>query len=461
MDTVKLRSLAKQLHYFQCFDDKFVYNPLTMDVKKVSEKSWLRLNYIDSLNKHEVYRLLNDLGMDEISECAEVPAGLHGKNKGSLDYFSLCLILTHRCNLNCIYCFDKTQRESSCRVLAFEKAVEIINAVIEKGFKTIVVWFFGGEPLIEFELLKKITFYCVNKGKEHSVNFRFTITTNGTMLYENILGFLEDNRFSLMLSHDGSPDILMKQRPSANPSTVENTALRIDDALTLLTQRQQRLSGTAVRSTITKENISRIPEIFAYFRSKGMNRIYLCPVCGSEQEYTLTENDTREWIEQFETIVYQGVNSGNVDDLKSLVQVYEFVSRIEQKQFNTAKCELGRHSCAVDSSGELYACHRLIPRMEFGMTLDDIQWTDNSLYFKSPVHDLRTAFDTQSTEQCKGCWALKLCGSGGCPYINELWSGQMGVPSELLCVVQKRIIELACWVLYHLKVNEKDVVYGL
>lgn len=459
MGNVKLRSLAKQLHYFQCFDDKFVYNPMTMDVKKVSEKNWLRLNYIDFLNENEVCHLLNDLGMDKASDNMDVNVGLHEKNTEPSDYFSLCLLLTHRCNLNCVYCFDKTQREASCDVLGFEKAVEIINAVIGKGFKTIVVWFFGGEPLIEFKLLKKITSYCVDKGKEHSVNFRFTITTNGTMLYEDTLGFLEDNRFSLMLSHDGSPDILMKQRPSVNPLMVENTALRIDDALTLLAQSQQRLSGTAVRSTITKENISCIPEIFAYFRSKGMNRIYLCPVCGSEQEYTLTENDTSEWIEQFETIVYQRVKNGNIDDLKALVQVYEFVPRIEQKQFNTAKCGLGRHSCAVDSTGELYACHRLIPRIEFGMTLDDIQRTDNSPCFKSPVHDLRTAFDAQSTEQCKGCWALKLCGSGGCPYINELWNGQMGVPSELLCVVQKRIIELACWVLYQLK--EKDVVYGL
>lgn len=445
----KVPAALESLHSFECFNVPFAYNTDNFNLYRLDVRTWLRLQYFDRLNAEEITALSRQLDQDEVRFKQTAPAEISETDKDSKDetsdYFSLCLILTHNCNLNCLYCFDREQRKQNYANLSPDKAKEVIEVLIDKGYHRIVIWFFGGEPLLRFDQIKRITEYCKYRETENpELIFRFTITTNGTLLTETIMNFLEEHHFSMMFSHDGSAEIVDAQRPQTGSLDTRSSA-KIEKALDLALKYQDKLGSLAVRATITRGIIPRIPEIYRNFRSRGIRRIFLCPACGSQQEMTFTEEDAALWIQSLEKLVLEIVENGDQEDMQAFPQIFDFVDRLENRSRNIEKCGLGKFSAALDSDGQLYACHRFIPRTEFKLDLSGISGRCGD---RLPA---RRRFESGSSQWCGTCWANKICGSGGCPYLNEIWTGDISTPYGPICSVQKRIIELACWALWKLK----------
>ncbi|MCX7921229.1 MAG: 4Fe-4S cluster-binding domain-containing protein [Clostridia bacterium] len=432
----------KPLHFFECFGDFFVLDTASIRLFNVDYKTWRELkDVVCGGNVHsEVYRLFEQANYTEI----QIPSDSQAENtNNATNAYSICFILTHACNLNCIYCFDKEQRKSNAGTgLDFNAAKKAIEDVMAK-YKKITLWFFGGEPLLKFGLIRDIVAFCEDmRIQRKEFEFRYTITTNGTLINEEVLEFFSKHRFSMLVSHDGSDEILDRQRPRGGH--IQNSSSDIRRGLEMAVEYRDRLSSMAVRSTITRNTLALLPEIFFKFRSMGIERIFLSPVCGKEIDFAMTKEDAENWRAQFTRLVWNILKRGELNDIKALPQIFDFLFNLEYGIQGKRSCGMGKNSCTVDVDGRRYICHRFIPRSEF--EIDPQTQECSHLGIKEYLSCLE-----DNSHPCNMCWAKNICGSGVCPHINEMWTGSVATPYGPICDVQRQIIELACWAYYKLR----------
>ena len=348
---------------------------------------------------------------------------------------ALCLHVAHTCNLNCSYCFASQGKYQGERALmSFEVGKRAFDFLIENSGtrRNLEVDFFGGEPMMNFDVVKQLVAYARSVEKEKGKNFRFTFTTNGVLLDEEVMDFLNKEMHNVVLSLDG--------RKEVNDHFRKNYAGEGSyDTIVPHFQRLVEKRGGKdyyVRGTFTHNNVDFTNDIF-HMADLGFTELSMEPVvCPPGDPYALTKEDMPKIFEQYEILAKEMLKRKKEGrpftfyhymlDLKNGPCIYKRITG----------CGSGTEYMAVTPWGELFPCHQFVgdAKYSLGNIWDGITNT--------AVQDEFRGCNAYAREGCKDCWAKLYC-SGGCAANAYHATGSIGGIYEYGCELFKKRIECA------------------
>lgn len=358
---------------------------------------------------------------------------------------ALCLHIAHTCNLNCEYCFASQGKYHGDRALmSFEVGKRAIDFLVENsGSRTnLEVDFFGGEPLMNFDVVKQIVAYARSIEKENGKNFRFTLTTNGMLIDDDVIDFANKECHNVVLSLDGRKEIHDNLRKTVNGKGSYDTIVPKFQEFV----KKRGNKGYYVRGTFTHNNTDFTKDIF-HMADLGFTELSMEPVvCSPDDPYALTYDDLPILFEQYEILAKDMLRREKegkpitfyhyMIDLTGGPCIYKRISG----------CGSGTEYMAVTPWGELYPCHQFVgdPKYSLGNIYDGVTNTEIQNEFK-----LCNAY---ARPDCKDCWAKLYC-SGGCAANAYHATGSISGIYKYGCELFKKRIECAIM----LKVAEAEL----
>lgn len=357
---------------------------------------------------------------------------------------ALCLHVAHTCNLNCSYCFASQGKYHGERALmSFETGKRALDFLIENSGtrKNLEVDFFGGEPLMNWDVVKQLVEYARSVEKEHNKNFRFTLTTNGVLIDDDVIDFANKHMSNVVLSLDGRKEI--------------HDATRVDykgdGSYDKIIPKFQKLvnsrggKGYYMRGTFTHKNPDFTKDVF-HMADLGFRELSMEPVVSAPDDpMALTPSDIEIVKEQYEILAKEMIKrekQGNgftfyhyMIDLKAGPCVYKRISG----------CGSGTEYMAVTPWGDLYPCHQFVGEEAYklGNIWDGV--TNESLR-----EEFRSC-NAYARPECQDCWAKLYC-SGGCAANAYHASGTIRGVYEPGCELFKKRIECAIMI----KASQED-----
>ena len=365
---------------------------------------------------------------------------------------AICLHVAHDCNLRCKYCFAGTGAFGGSRTMMdLETGKKGIDFVLESsGHRNhCEVDFFGGEPLLNFGLVKALVEYGRKAGAAQGKTIKFTLTTNGVLLNDKIQEFLEQEEISVVLSLDGRPEVHDRMRPytDGRGSYAKVTPL-IKQFATKRPESSPYAIGTYyyVRGTYTHFNLDFDRDVL-HMADLGIKQISVEPVvAGPNDDYAFQEGDLDKIRDAYDRLGEEMLlrRQQNQD-----FNFFHFNVALDQGPClikRLSGCGAGHEYVAISPEGDLYPCHQFVGQAAYKM---------GSLYDQDPcqlkaevVKDFRAA-NVYSKPSCRECWARFAC-SGGCHAANVAFTQKLTEVYTLGCELQKKRLEVALY----LKIKE-------
>ena len=348
---------------------------------------------------------------------------------------AMCLHVAHDCNLRCSYCFASTGDFGEGRKLldaeTGKKAIDFL-LVQSKDRRNLELDFFGGEPLMNFGVVKEIVAYARSKEKEYHKNFRFTITTNGMLLNDPVIDYINQEMSNVVLSIDGRKEVNDRVRVRCDGSGSYDSI--VPKYQRLVEKRGQ--DQYYVRGTFTKYNLDFAKDVM-HLHELGFDQVSVEPVVSDPKlPYALTEADLPRIFEEYETLAKQLIEKRKKGEGFNF---FHFMLDLDQGPCAIKRlrgCGCGNEYVAVTPDGDIYPCHQFVGMEEWkmGSVLDNTFDLKKKSYFaKANIY---------GKEGCKDCWAKFYC-SGGCNANNLQYAGDVLRPHKLYCELEKKRLECA------------------
>ena len=400
----------------------------------------------------EIVKILKEYPEEELKECYEEIYSLYcDKILFSADEYrqyaemsikapikAMCLHVSHDCNLRCKYCFAETGDFGTGRkIMTPETGRKAIDFLIEKsaGRQNLELDFFGGEPLMAWETVKETVDYARSVEKQHGKNFRFTITTNGMLLDDEKIEYINREMSNCVLSLDGRKEVNDNIRITPNNKGCYDIIVPKYKKLVEGRVNKDR-TDYYVRGTFTKHNLDFVEDVL-HIVSLGFDQLSVEPVTAPEEmDYAITEKDL--------PVIFKGY-----DRLYDIMA--ESVEKTGRKPFNffhymidlqqgpgaikrLRGCGCGNEYVAVTPDGDVYPCHQFVGIDEWKMgTIYDGVIDQNIANYFAKTH-------IYSKEGCSDCWARFYC-SGGCNATSFIYDGDVRKPNKLQCELMRKRIE--------------------
>ena len=351
---------------------------------------------------------------------------------------ALCLHVSHDCNLRCRYCFAQTGDFGDVRSLMSEDvARKAIDFVIEKSGsrRNIEIDFFGGEPLMAWDTVKAAVEYADVQGGLHNKNFRYTITTNGILLNDEMIDYINAHMSNVVLSADGRREINDAMRPTvAGGGSYDKIMPKFKE----LVEKRDPSKDYYIRGTYTGANLDFFEDVKDMYE-KGFDQISVEPVVAPEGAgYELKKSDipriTAEYWKLAEYLL-------TLDAKDEFLNFFHFKIDLDQGPCVIKRlrgCGAGCEYVAITPKGDVYPCHQFVGNEAFLMG----NITDGS-FDKSKAHPF-AGVSVYTREKCRDCWARYYC-SGGCSASNFYANGDINQSYELGCELEKKRLECAIW----------------
>ena len=348
---------------------------------------------------------------------------------------ALCLHIAHTCNLNCEYCFASQGKYHGDRALmSFEVGKRAIDFLIENSGSRVnlEVDFFGGEPLMNFDVVKQIVAYARSIEKEKNKNFRFPLTTNGMLVDDDVIEFANKECHNVVLSLDGRKEVHDHLRKTVSgKGSYDIIVPKFQEFV-----KKRGNKGYYVRGTYTHNNTDFTNDIF-HMADLGFTELSMEPVvCSPEDPYALTYDDLPVLFEQYEILAKEMLKREKegrpltfyhyMIDLTGGPCIYKRISG----------CGSGTEYMAVTPWGELYPCHQFVgdPKYSLGNIYEGVTNT--------AIQDEFKLCNAYARPNCKDCWAKLYC-SGGCAANAYHATGSITGIYEYGCELFKKRMECA------------------
>lgn len=348
---------------------------------------------------------------------------------------ALCLHVAHTCNLNCEYCFASQGNYKGKRTLmSYEVGKQALDFLINNSGtrRNLEVDFFGGEPLMNLDVCKQLVKYARSIEKEHNKNFRFTLTTNGVLIDDDVIKFANEQMDNVVLSLDGRKCVHDRLRKD----------IKGNGSYDLIVPKFQKLvsnrtKGTYyVRGTFTHFNTDFTNDIL-HMADLGFTELSMEPVvCPPEDVYALTKEDLPIILEQYEILAKEMLNREKQG--KEFVFYHYMIDLTHGPCIykRLSGCGSGTEYLAVTPWGELFPCHQFVSDSNYSM--GDV-WKGVTNISLQKEFGMCNAY---SREECKDCWAKLYC-SGGCAANAYHASGSILGTYEYGCELFKKRMECA------------------
>ncbi len=348
---------------------------------------------------------------------------------------AMCLHVAHACNLGCKYCFaGEGEYHGPCGIMSLEVGKKALDYLVANSGsrRNLEVDFFGGEPLLNWDVVKELVRYGRSIEKEHDKNFRFTLTTNGTLLNDEIMEFVNKEMSNLVLSIDGRKEVHDRMRPYRNGKGSYDEI--IPKYIKAAESRDQM--NYYVRGTYTHFNTDFAADVM-HLADLGFKQISVEPVVAPANEaYALTEEDIPGLLEQYDILADDMLKRRREGDPYNF---FHFMIDLEGGPCvykRLSGCGAGCDYVSVTPWGDIYPCHQFVGQPEFKMgSLDTgIERTD----LRDQFHNC----NVYSKPECRKCFARYYC-SGGCMANSQHFTGNIYDAYETGCTLQRKRVECA------------------
>lgn len=344
---------------------------------------------------------------------------------------ALCLHVSHDCNLRCKYCFASTGDFGTGHrmTMDFETAKKAIDFVIARSGKrrNIEVDFFGGEPLMAMDTVKRTVEYARSIEEKAGKCFRFTITTNGMLLNDENIEYINREMSNAVLSLDGRREINDDLRPTVGGKGSYDV---------IVPKFEKLIAGRGTKDYYLRGTFTRFHKDFAddvkVLASIGKN-VSVEPVVGKEEDpYALQESDLPELKAEYERLAEYLREHRNVNFFHFNVDLSQGPCVIKRLRGCGAGCEY----VAITPDGDIYPCHQFVGNEEYKLG----SLTDGS--FDMEKSGRFAELNVYTREACRNCWARFYC-SGGCSASNLLVNGDIKEPHKVGCELERKRLECA------------------
>ena len=406
--------------------------------------------FADECPAEIVEKLKNDFEMQDILDCyAELKELAEQKILFANDEYekyarfaapapikAMCLHISHDCNMRCQYCFASTGDFGTGRkLMPAETGKLAIDFLLErsKDRKFLELDFFGGEPLMNFNAVKEVVRYAREREKEYGKKFRFTMTTNGLLLNDEIIDFINAEMSNVVLSIDGRKDVNDRMRPVVNGKGSYDIIL--PKFKKLVDQRDKNLDYY-VRGTFTKYNLDFSDDVFSLHEA-GFKQISVEPVVSDPKyPYALTEEDIPAVSAEYERLAKRILEN---DRAGKHFNFFHFMIDLDAGPCAIKRlkgCGCGNEYVAVTPDGDIYPCHQFVGIEKFKMgNLEEGTFNEELKQEFSQSH-------IYNKPKCRDCWAKFYC-SGGCNANNYQYQGDILESHTLSCELEKKRLECA------------------
>ncbi|AIU69314.1 hypothetical protein TEU_02570 [Thermococcus eurythermalis] len=434
------------LYLDKILDEYLLFSPKTLHLIRLDNESYELLNHIKKyginegvseflkrhprLNREDVDRIIESLrALDAVPYCLN-----DDYNSPEVVPASVALYLTSACNFKCVYCYEQQHGIPLFMIRDENDADDIIEFLLSKGSSKLSVGFFGGEPLLNFRILRYIAETLSRRATLLGKAVNFSITTNGYLITPSVVDFFKKFRFNVVFSMDGPREIQNHNRPTKTGDSTFDVVMK---NLRLLIA-----SGVpvTVRATILPEQIDKYFEIFRFFVENGVGSVHIEPA-------SIGSNSFREIIpplkEQLRLVAEYELQHIEETAMFRYSHFRKYFAILASRRALLYPCGAGRKLFGISSDGRLYPCQRFVG-MD-GFVIGDIR---SGVDISSEV--IQKILLNPPREPCSQCWAYPLC-RGGCYYINYMYSGDIHKPDPYYCEFIRELIRLSMWLYIKVK----------
>jgi uncharacterized protein len=348
---------------------------------------------------------------------------------------ALCLHIAHDCNLACKYCFAEEGEYHGRRALmSYEVGKKALDFLIKNSGnrRNLEVDFFGGEPLMNWQVVKDLVAYGREQEKIHNKHFRFTITTNGVLLNDEIQEFVNKEMDNVVLSLDGRKEINDQMRPFRNGK----------GSYDLIVPKFQKLAESRnqekyyIRGTFTRNNLDFSNDIM-HFADLGFKQMSIEPVVGDESDpYAIREEDLPKIREEYDKLAKMMIEREKEGKGFNFFHFMIDLNGGPCVAKRLSGCGSGTEYLAVTPWGDLYPCHQFVGQDDFLMGN-----VDDGIVKPEIADDFRSC-NVYSKDKCRNCFAKFYC-SGGCMANSYNFHGTIHDTYEIGCEMQRKRVECA------------------
>lgn len=428
------------MHWFSVNGEYFLYDAESGSLHSLDKTAFDVLEGdASSYSAQEIAEVVKEIELLKKQGALDAPPPAAGALPHNGEVKSLCLHLSHDCNLRCKYCFAGQGAYHGRRAhMPFTTAKAAVDFLIGKSGnrKNLEVDFFGGEPLMNYEVLKQTVEYIEQQGKIHGKNFKLTVTTNGLLLNEEVSDYLNEKMDNVVMSLDGRRDVHDNARPT--PNGKGSYGLIIDNFRYFRSIRGDK--DYFMRGTFTHANADFSRDVFA-IREAGFDQISLEPaVLPNDDPMALTEEDLPVLLAEYEKLAAEYL--ARRKDKATWLSFFHFTVDPENGPCYKKKlsgCGAGCDYLAVTPDGNIYPCHQFAGEKDFllGSVFDG--------ELKSEVSGIFAETNLLTKPLCAGCWARYHC-SGGCAANSLHYNGDITKPYLPGCALIKKRLECALYI---------------
>ncbi|MDE5764062.1 MAG: thioether cross-link-forming SCIFF peptide maturase [Ruminococcus sp.] len=347
---------------------------------------------------------------------------------------AMCLNIAHDCQLRCKYCFASTGDFGKGRkLMSFETGKHAIDFLLENSGDrpNLELDFFGGEPLMNFKVVKQIVEYARSREAEYGKKFRFTITTNGLLLDDEKIDFINREMSNVVLSIDGRKSVNDYFRVLPNGQGCYDMIL--PKYKKLVENRGDK--EYYVRGTFTNKNLDFSEDVFALYEA-GFDQISIEPVVGEGDEYALTEKELPAVFREYEVLARRILDN---EKKGGKFNFFHFMIDLDQGPCAIKRlrgCGCGNDYVAITPDGDIFPCHQFVGIDEYKMG------NINEGTFNQEMKADFANCHVYSKPECRKCWAKFYC-SGGCNANNYQYMGDVRSAHKISCELEKKRLECA------------------
>lgn len=412
------------------------------------------LAFSKDMSREDAEELFSDL----IRRCAILPANGAGRMRAwtaprDIPLKTLVLHVAEGCNLRCRYCYheEKGNGKGPQRQMSRDVAIRAVDFLFERsgGHEELVLVFFGGEPLLNFETIRHAAAYAREKASASGKRVNFAITTNGTLLTPEIVDFLEEHEVSVTVSLDGFQEIHDRYRRFADGRPSYEVIL---PKLRYLLERARKRPVVA-RVTVVDEP-ERVPEILDHLLRLGFIEAGFAPVTTGHAEYQLSERQMDELLGAFRHLAQRFLEAAEEERFLGFSNLIDLLVSLHQGDVMNYPCGAGLGLFSVAAGGRLFLCQRFTGEETFCMG-DIFEGFD-----EDRLGRFRQEAEISNKEECRICWARTIC-TGGCYHEACVREGSHLKPNLHYCEWIKRWGEIGLDVYCRIAARCPDVLERL
>ena len=416
--------------------DRMTYDIL--DDYKLADKAAIVAKWRDRYDPVEIAE-----GVDEIAEL-EAGGMLYAKDDYDPMVYqnydlikSMCLNVAHDCNLRCAYCFASQGDFNGDRdLMPLEVGKKAFDFLVtqSKNRHNLEVDFFGGEPLMNFQVVKNLVAYGRSLEKEYNKRFNFTMTTNAVLLNDENMRWIDDNMNNVVLSLDGRKAVNDHMRKTVSGGGSFDVI--IENIKKMAALREASGKEYYVRGTYTKNNLDFGKDV-EFLAAQGFRSVSVEPVVTDEtKNYAILEGDVNRIKSEYDrlALAYLDKAARGLDYL-----FYHFMVNLDAGPCvykRISGCGAGRDYVAVTPQGTIYPCHQFVGNADF------IMGNVNDGITNPQIKDTFMGANLLKKEACRDCWCRYFCG-GGCHANAWNFNHTVMEPYDVSCEIEKRRVENA------------------